>query len=153
MLQQRTSLPVLDLSYVQFPSLLAVVESVEHAGNINVNKNLVVCISLLCPFFTCFYQYQHKVQLDDKMLFPLNRVVFLSDKKLTGLKPNIDANIFENTVKSEFKDHSFLSHYYLMHNKIVGGLPFGLPQPSNFKVEHSIYQFLFNADQPETIFQ
>lgn len=147
-------LSIQNLSHLQFPNLMLIVGHSETFQNVTIYKNLAVCLSLLCPFYTYYYEYKHKVRIGEGLL-PFNNFVFHSQKNFESLKIFVPLKDIESTLNYHFPGHSFISHYSLMMNKISSGFPYGVSSINNDNLEYSFYQFLFNSEQPNSnsIFQ
>lgn len=148
---ENNLIEIIDLSFLQFPNLMLIFEDVEKFTPISVHKNLVLCLSLLCPFYTYYHEYTHKVSTNGGLI-TLNKLVFLSDETLANLKGRISEMDIAKNVKKFFPDYSYIYHYDLMMNKIVGGFPHGIDGMTEGNLEYSIYQFLFNNEQSDSIF-
>ncbi|NBP70338.1 MAG: hypothetical protein EBU52_16535, partial [Cytophagia bacterium] len=81
-------LVIRDFSFTQFPSLMLEIEQSDSNSGIIVYRNFVLCLSLLCPFYTYYYEYIHKVPLE-KGLLPLKSIVFFSHENFQSLKNSI----------------------------------------------------------------
>lgn len=144
------NLVIRDLSFAQFPSLMLEIEEVESKSDILVYKNFVLCLSLLCPFYTYYYEYKHKVQLE-KGLLPFNNIVFFSQENFKPLKNSVSLDKIDRLLNTHFPAYQFISHFELMMNSVIGGIPHGAIDAA--KPESSIFQFLFSPEQPEFVFR
>ena len=144
------NLKIENLSWLQFPNLMLVVEHAEKIQDLVVYKNLILCASLLCPFYTCFYQYETKVSIENGIM-PLSSLAFSSTKGFDTLRSPTSCKIVQETFERFFTNYTFLGHFDLMVNKLYGGVPHGIDKIYNTNLEYSMYQFLFNGEQPLTI--
>lgn len=143
-------LSVQNLSFLQFPNLMLTVEQSETIQSITIYKSFVICLSLLCPFYTFYYEYRHKVRIHSGLL-PLSSLVFLSKEDLNSLKIFAHHKEFEDILRFHFPEHTFISHYDLMMRKIYGAIPFGSDPSSKINLESSVFELLFNNEQPNSI--
>src|SRR5690606_35075185 len=118
---------------------------------ITVVKNLVVCLSLLCPYYTYYYEYQHKVKIADGFL-PFNSFIFFSQPNFENLKTPFSPQEIDQALKLHFPTYTFVNHYFLMMNKIIGGVPYGL-DPRNYTQEYNFFQFLFCPEHSDSVLQ
>lgn len=139
------------MSYLQFPNLMVSLDENHEVNGIKVIKSAIICISLLAPFYTCYYRYSHRVKLHQGSL-PMGYWVFVNDKSYHSLKPTISLELLSRSVQNFFPNYTFLNHYPLMINYLEGGLPYGESKEYYQPAKYSFYQFLFDADQPQNIF-
>lgn len=135
-----------NMSYMHFPALKASLDSDHEMEGMRVRKSLVVCISLLTPFYTYFYRYSHCVKLDVGCS-ELGYWIFQNDKKFSSLKPSVDLEFVASIVQANFPNYKFIEHYLLMINKIHGGLPFGFDKQYYLPADYTYYQFLFDPHE------
>jgi len=131
-----------DFSYLQFPNNKLYLEEIEDIGNYRTYKNFAVCISLLCPYYTFFYEFQFKLKTDEGFL-GLSQVSFLRDNKFDLIRQKLDLVKIDSMIKSRFPNHSYIDHYALLVNEVNMGLPFG--QFETEKREFSIFRYLFDS--------
>jgi hypothetical protein len=140
-----------NMSYLQFPSLMASLDLNHEVENIKVTKSFVMCISLLAPYYTYYFRYSHRVKLDLGSL-PLGYWAFFNDLSCQLLKPPIDINLVNHQMQRYFPNHEFVSHFTLMINQVGCGLPYGFLKEDYLPSHHSYYQFLFDNEQPLRVF-
>lgn len=136
-----------DLSYMQFPSLSLVIEQVSKNENLSIHKNFVIHLSLLCPFYTCYFEYKHKVNIGSGLL-PLNSVVFYSSTRFDMLKCSVSRSHVLAILENEFPQYEFFDHYTLMLNNVCGCYPYGIDAVSD-QADYSLFQLLFGSEQPD----
>lgn len=141
---------VQDLSFLQFPNLMCFVENLETISNIQIKKNFVICASLLCPYYTCYFEYKVGVQVKGGVL-PFGSMVFFSSAGYDSLKISASITEISNLFGSQFPEYTMIGHYDLMMFKVQGGVPYGEDSSHNGNLEHSIYQYLFYNEQPNSI--
>lgn len=130
-----------DFSYLQFPNRKLILEEIEDVGVYRIYKNFAVCISLLGPYYTFFYEYQFRVK-NEKGFFLLSHICFLKDEKFKSIKKNFDLEKIDSMIKSRYPNHSYVNHYHLLMNEIDKGVPFG--QLDLEKKMHSMFLYLFD---------
>lgn len=140
-----------NMSYLQFPNLMVSLDENHEVTGIKITKSIVVCISLLAPFYTYYYRYSHKVKLAEGSL-PMGYWVFFQDKSYDALKPSVNLESLNFSISNFFRSYNFISHYPLMINQIEGGLPFGQSKEYYQSSKHGFYQFLFDENQPQNVF-
>jgi hypothetical protein len=136
-------------SFIQFPSLIAVAEKPTEHGNILATSSFVLCVSLLTPYYTYFFQYGHSI----KSIVNFNKITFFKNGQFDTFKFSVDVTKIDDAVKKYFPNYQFIDHYYLMVNNIIGGVPYG--KSDNYadgKTPYSLYQFLFNSDQDHDVY-
>jgi hypothetical protein len=138
--------------FIEFPNLMASLDLNHDVEGITIKKSVLVCISLLTPYYTYYYTYSHWVKLDEgqgsAFLGPL---VFSDRKSYSSLKPAVNLESIVSPIAIHFPSHKFVEHSVLMINKIQGGVPYGFDRDLPPK-EYSYYQFLFDSEQPQNIF-
>lgn len=140
-----------NMSYLQFPNLMASMDLNHEVGNIKITKSVVVCISLLAPYYTYYYRYSHRVKFDLGSLF-MGYWVFFNHKPYQSLKPPVDINLVGEQFEKYFPKYEFVNHFALMINQVGSGLPYGFSQGDHLPSHYSYYQFLFDNEQPLNIF-
>jgi len=130
-----------DFSYSQFPNKKLYLEEIEDIGMYRTYKNFAVCISLLCPYYTFFYEFQFKLKMEEGFL-GLSQICFLRDKKFDLIQQDIDLSRIDSMIKARFPHHSYIDHYALIVNETSKGLPFG--EFETGKNEFSIFRYLFD---------
>lgn len=140
-----------DLSFLQFPNLMASIDFHNEVEDIKATKSLVVCISLLAPFYTYYYRYSHRKKLETGSLF-MGYWAFFDNKSYAMLKPKVDLAAIDSSIQIHFPHYKFANHYWLMINEIEGGLIYGNPKEYYLPTKYSFYQFLFDSNQPEHVF-
>jgi hypothetical protein len=135
-------------SFIQFPSLTAVIDKTTSHNNIQTSSSFVVCVSLLCPFYTYYFQYGHSV----KSIVNFNKITFFKNQTFDTLKFPIDAKRIDDIIKKHFPAYEFIDHYALMVNNLIGGSPYGQGDSyADGKTPYSLFQFLFNSQQDKDI--
>jgi hypothetical protein len=135
-----------NMSYMDSPNLKASLDLDHEMEGIKVRKSLVVCISLLVPYYTYYYRYCHFVK-SEVGYSQLGYWMFQTDKGFSYLKPSVDVEFIASTIQANFLDYSFIGHYPLMINKIQGGIPFGFDKVYYTPADYSYYQFLFDPHE------
>jgi hypothetical protein len=135
-----------NMSWINFPNLKASLDSDHEMEGIRVRKSLVVCISLLTPYYTYYYRYSHCVKLDVGCS-ELGYWIFQTDKGFSYLKPSVDVEFIASIIQANFPNYKFIDHYPLMINKIHGGLPFGFDKQYYSPADFTYYQFLFDPHE------
>jgi hypothetical protein len=130
-----------DCSYLQFPTRKFYLEKIEDIGMYRVFKNFAVCISLLCPYYTFFYEFQFKIKTADGFV-GLSQMCFLKDKKFDFIRDEFDLKKIDSLIKAQFPEYSYIDHYILLANEINRGLPFG--EFESEKKEFSFFRYLFD---------
>lgn len=135
---------VFDMAYLQFPSYQAVINfnSIDN-DEYNSTHNLIVVISLLCSYYTIFFEsdYRFKAfnsspELTNYKIFSLN-----SDKK----NSSIDLVAIKSEIEKNFDAHSFISHKILFDYKINGGIPYSKTEENLTFSSFPIYSYLFDS--------
>ncbi|MEI9920871.1 MAG: hypothetical protein WDO14_19065 [Bacteroidota bacterium] len=139
-----------DLSYLQFPNLKLQVEDVENVGNYRTLKNFAVCISMLGPYYTFFYEIQFKMKTSDGFL-ELSRVCFLKDEKFKFIRKDLDFAEIDSKIKSKYPTYRYVDHYSLLVNEVDRGLPYG--ELETDKKKYSFFRYLFDTATFDKIFQ
>lgn len=131
-----------DVSYLQFPNLKLYLQHIEDISTYRVYKNFAVCISLLCPYYTFFYEYDFRIKSKTGFL-PISKIGFLDDDKLAIVRRQIDIQNVDSLIKSRFPHHSYVNHYLLLANSVDFGPTFGEPIKGNGR--NSIFRYLFDS--------
>lgn len=140
---------VMNMDFLQFPNLKLYLEEIQIISHYKVRSNFTLCLSLLCPFYTYFFEYDIQVKTNTGF-YPLTKIGFLTEEKFRMIKRDIPLNKIQSIVKSQFPDYNYVDHYPLMTNMIKSGMPYGAGSEES---EYSLYQFLFDKDQPEVFFR
>jgi hypothetical protein len=130
-----------DFSYMQFPNRKFYLEEIEDVGNYRTYKNFAVCISMLCPYYTFFYEFQFRIKTTNGFL-GLSQICFLNDEKFSLIRRDLDIKKIDTMIKARFPHHSYVDHYALLANEIDKGLPFG--EFETGKKGFSIFRYLFD---------
>jgi hypothetical protein len=130
-----------DFSYMQFPNKKFYLEEITDTGIYRTYKNFAVCISLLCPYYTFFYEFQFKVKTTEGFL-GLSQICFLNDKKFDLIRRELDLKKIDSMIKARFPHYSYVDHYALLVNEVEKGLPFG--EFETEKKQFSIFRYLFD---------
>ncbi len=139
-----TSYHVEDTYYFQFPNLKVIIEQKVCLEGITVDKRFIICISLLCPFFSYFYEYTHWVKLPTGGSLGLSGTYFLKSENYDNLKIDLDLANVEKLITKYFPEYSFLYHFSLMTKEISGGYPVGDVFQGKLDRKYNIYQYLFD---------
>lgn len=131
-----------DCYYFQYPDLMVIIENKVVIEGIEVNKRLIISLSLLCPIFTYFYEYSHSVKRQTSGALILGGTYFLKDENYENFKIDIDLEVVNKLIIKYFPDYSFAYHLALTYNEISGGFPIGESHGSDKK--YNLYQYLFN---------
>ncbi|MBC8109664.1 MAG: hypothetical protein H7Y04_01240 [Verrucomicrobia bacterium] len=151
-LKQITTHQVYNLYYTQFPNLMVTIDQVISIGNIKVNQRFILCFSLLCTYFTYFYDYHHRTELivKGKGGLSMKGIYFLNNDIFEELKIDIPLEKINEIIKKHFPEYHYLYHYDLMMHNIVGGYPIGYNFQYDDQKKYSIYQYLFDLDEVES---
>lgn len=131
-----------DCYYFQYPDLMVIIENKVMIEDIAVHKRFIICLSLLCPIFTYFYEYSHSVKRHTSGALILGGTYFLKDENYQNFKINIDLEVIDKLILKYFPNFSFAYHLALVYNEISGGFPIGESHGSDKKF--NLYQYLFN---------
>ncbi len=139
--------------FIHFPNLMVSLDLNHEVEGITVKKSLVVCISLLTPYYTFYFTYSHWIKLEEGQGFAfLGPLVFSEKKAFSSLKPAVNLESIMSPIEVNFPGYKFVDHYTLMINKLQGGLPYGFDRDLPPE-KYSYYQFLFDPDQPQNVSQ
>jgi hypothetical protein len=139
-----------DFSYLQFPNLKIYIEHIEDEYHFRTYKNFAICISLLCPYYTYFYEYDFRIKTSEGFL-RISKICFLKDDKFKFLTKNLDVNQIDSIIKLKFPNYSFVNHQALIENKMEAGLPYGAFDFSETK--YSFMEYLFDSTHFDLCFK
>ncbi len=148
-LRSSLSIQVHNHSFLQFPNLSLLVESKEVVNDVTILRNFQVFLSLLCPFYTYYYEYQHRVKVSGGKTLFVGSHAFFSTPEFRELKlPFSEAGV-SDLLSAFFPDYSYCNHYELMLFEIDGVVPYRADPAFPETDRHSMFQVLFNNEQPE----
>lgn len=136
-----------DLDYLQFPNYLCYIHvGSQEAGNVIVKTKLVLALSLLCDYYTIFFEDIYTTtsyQVPDPTHAPGLAVV--SFESHPGFKTHSkEITELKSLIATKFPGYSYLHHKPLFKTPIAAGIPHG-EGPSEVPVSYSIYRYLFNS--------
>lgn len=149
-LKAKTNFLIRDYNYQQFPNFKLAIELDNNYGELTSRKSIVIVASLLCPYYTYFFEFRVSTRIVDGFL-PLGKIAFFNDKRLDNLKIQFNSNLIDENLNRLFPNWNFVNHYYLMHARVDGLLPINGQYATDRKF--SIYEFLFDNEMRYTIFQ
>jgi hypothetical protein len=132
-----------DCYYFQYPDLMVIIENKVTVEGITVNRRFIICISLLCPIYTYFYEYSHSVKRQTSGALILGGTYFLKDENYENFKINVDLEVIDKLIIKYFPEYSFAYHVSLMYKEITGGFPIG--ESHGLDKKYNLYQYLFNS--------
>lgn len=139
-----------DLAFMQFPNRELRIVDYELVEGYRVSKLFTVCLSLLCPFYTLFYDYAFAIQAPTGHYVDISRICFLKDEKFGMISRNLDISNIMKIVGTLFPDYRYVDHYPLMTWSAESGPPFGAFESATTK--YTFYQYLFDRYQPEKVY-
>ncbi len=139
---------VFDMGYLQFPSYMARIEvGNESQESMSYTRTLVINISLLCPYYTIYYEdaYTFHGFYNDLSPTPPVIVFRIFFTKKNG-KPEIPGKELENVqilIQKYFRQ-KYINHRILFDYDVVGGFP-RTEDISTAANSYPIYSFLFDG--------
>lgn len=131
-----------NMSYLNFPNFHASFQTKQSLNDIEINRNLVICISLLTNHYTYYYEYRHRVNLESGSL-GLNKIIFFKESKFKTLMPSYNKIDLGGVIESIFQAYQYVSHFKLLTNWVSNHFPHTF---SNFEENprYSMYEYLFD---------
>lgn len=111
---------VFDMGYLQFPSYTCCVSISENeTDQIKYTRNLIVSISLLCPFYTYYYEDRYVFKIKSSFNSPaITRILFLSANTAGAKLDEAAIDIIRRNIEVHFKGHEYILHKYLFDYKV-----------------------------------
>jgi hypothetical protein len=141
-----SKLNIENISYQQFPNLKTIVKIKDKRSEIIVEKSIHIIFSLFGPYYTFYFSYGLKTELKQGFL-PVGDIYFMDRKQFQELRLDIDTEKLKKTIKKYFPEYDYCNHFWLMVNK----LDKSKIETENFP-ESTLFQLLFDPDQPSQIF-
>ena len=114
----------------------------------NNHQSLNFCfqLSLLAPYYTCYYRLHRYAKQDDKdEVLPINLgyTIYKNHSYLIEKELNIDIDI-DDIIKNFYPEMEFFEHHFLMKYNIKQATPYSTPNNSQVKLDLvPIYEFFF----------
>ena len=133
-----------DMNYLQFPSHIGKIAlKNELHQEYDYQQTLVINISLLCNFYTIFFEdtfiYKNYI---DPLPKPKTKILYLNQKKKIEINHTIE--IIQQKIKWLFPEYEYINHKVLFLYEIKAGVPYTdgyeYATPPYF-----IYNFLFDG--------
>lgn len=122
----------------------------ETTGPYEVIKKFTVCLSLLCPYYTFYYDYKFIVDVKNGKL-QLATVCFLNDEKFTHIKGDLSLELITSKIKDQYPTYDYISHFVLMNDKINKGTPYSMLSVDDTE-KFSFFEYLFYPQLPTQIY-
>jgi hypothetical protein len=135
---------------MQFPNRELKITSRELIKPYRVDKNLTVCLSLLCPYYTMFYDYSFGISNTSGGFLELTRICFLNSDKFALITRKLNVTDVGKLVEAQYPGYQYANHYQLMTWSAENGLPFKT-FPSD-RTKYTFYEYLFDPYQPDKVY-
>lgn len=127
-----------DLCFLQTPSYEAnILIEDDTTDYVNYQKQIIVAVSLLCPYYTVFYQdtYRFLFSEEQDIVMPLLNNIYPIEEDNSVMRIIIDG------LKRFFPEYNPVDYGFVLGRKIIGYDPAGY---SNYTIGYPIYNFLFD---------
>jgi len=137
--------PIMDQSYNQFPSyLLSITFFEKDDGEIKLERRLLVNVSLLCSYYTIFFETRINVKSNNGGLLPgFAPGVFSLYSTNDPAQNRIDA--IKMLVEAHFKGYQFAYHKTLFDYCIEGCGTYSNWQEYEAGQKYPVYSYLFDS--------
>lgn len=123
----ENGLNISNMSHRQFPSYYLKIEkrpqrAIEH---ISYSRNLILIVSLLCPYYTAFYEDEYRFNNIRTEIIdggPTFRIFFRELLPELSFDDPGSFTILKNLTEKHFQKHTFISHGILFGHHITGGV-------------------------------
>ncbi|HAC23725.1 MAG TPA: hypothetical protein DCE81_02295 [Cytophagales bacterium] len=148
----NTKKALVNIDYIQFPSFKFNFEHRSNFGKCQLVEKVVSYVSLVLPYYISFHEAEVYVPTRQSHWVSLSRMVFSKEDRFTGLLSESEINRLNEAVSRYFPRHQRIDHYVTFTNKLSCGFPYGLNKDFTDKNEFSVFQYLFDIEEPSRIF-
>jgi hypothetical protein len=144
---------LLDRGFIQFPSYLASIDRQKSTSErfIFVSR-LHLCISLLCPYYTVFFEDEYRFDKHFEFSITLPHRIFYSKRKPDSSELEKTIEEVQKIVAKYFPQYEFVSHQILFRHKIPGVIPYR-EDPNTQENSYTFYRLLFEGSLYEDYLQ
>ncbi|QJB38771.1 hypothetical protein HF324_13210 [Chitinophaga oryzae] len=113
---KRKELEIFDMAYTQFPSFMLKIKIQEIGNpfeNISFSRHLILIVSLLCPFYTIFFENEYtvnNVKTEVRQIGPKFRIFYQKLLPEFSFGQEELFSFIQQTTNSHFGSHTFLHH-------------------------------------------
>ncbi|HMR93389.1 MAG TPA: hypothetical protein PKC69_13795 [Chitinophagaceae bacterium] len=135
-----------DMAYIQFPSYQLSVNFLDKKDcGIRLERRLILNVSLLCSFYTIFFETKIKIKGEDQNFDPNNSFGILSFHSENNILLK-DVEKVRELTEREFTGYRFIHHKMLFDYKIEGCGTYSNWQEYQPGQRNPVYFYLFDSN-------